>query len=201
MSLRSRTDFSNQTTPSLRREEFALNGQGRNGIALALRQYQQQIDQTLREMGRLRLELATKEKQLADAQAMPKDPLGSYWQWDSAERSGRTIYLARGETRRPFQNLWWEERYMHRQHANEAFRVLPTPVSGSDPYPQDGVVVQSIHGILYVPSKLIRSLFDKAIQGLPAGEADDVRYEETYQGLHAKLGYLLERMQHPKATI
>ena len=200
MSIRSRTDFSNQTTPSLQREEFALNGEGRNGIALALRQYQKQLGQTLREMERLRLELATKEKQLADTQAMPKDPPGSYWQWDSAARSGRTIYLARGETRRPFQNLWWEERFMHRQNANEAFRMLPTPVSGADPYPQDGVVVQSLHGILYVPSKLIRSLFDKAIQALPPGEADDVRYEDAYQGLHAKLGYLLEHLQRPHAT-
>lgn len=195
MSVRTRTGPSRPTTASSWKEEFALNGEGRNGIALALYQYQQKIDQTLREIEGLRVKLATKEKQLANAQPMPKDPPGSYWQWDSPERSGRTIYNPQSKSSHDTKSVWWEERYMHPQRADGAFRMLPTPVSGTDPYPEDGVVVQSLYGILYVPSRLIRSLFKKATRGLTAEEVDNVEYEGGYQGLHAKLGFILEHLQ------
>lgn len=190
------------TTASSWKEEFALNGEGRNGITLALYQYQQKIDQTIREMEGLRVKLATKEKQLANAQPMPKDPPGSYWQWDSPERSGRIIYNPQSKSSHDTQSVWWKERYMqqeradgeHLQRADGEFRMLPTPVSGTDPYPGDGVVVQSLNGILYVPSRLIRSMFNKATSGLTADKGAKV--EDGYQGLHEKLGFILEHLQN-----
>jgi len=177
--------------------EFALNGDGRNGLTLALKQYQQKLVQTLAEMDQLRQSLAEKEKKLADTQVMPKDPPGSYWKWDNLERTSRTMYLSQGRHSHPIQQLWWSELYMTSNgHADTVFDARPVPTPGVDPYPTDGVVVQSRHGLLYVPSKLIRSLMRKAIKDAGGTEEDaDMIMFDKDSGLHGKVAYLLEQMQ------
>lgn len=177
--------------------EFAVDGDGRNGLTLALKQYQHKLVQTLAEMDQLRRSLAEKERKLSDTQSMPKDPPGSYWKWDDPKRTGRTMYLSRGTHNNPMQRMWWSELYMTSNgHADTLFDAQPLPTPGVDPYPGDGVVVQSKHGLLYVPSKIIRSLLKKAVEAAGGNDEDvDKVMFGTHSGLHGNIAYLLEQMQ------
>lgn len=178
-------------------DQFARDGDGRNGLALALKHYQQKLAQTLAEVEQLRRSLIEKEKKLAHAQAMPKDPPGSYWKWLDSKRTGRAMYLSQGRHSHPMQQMWWSELYMSSDGLpRAAFHARPVPTPGVDPYPTDGVVVQSQHGLLYVPSKFIRSLVKKAVKSAGGDDEDaDTIMFETHAGLHGNIAYLLEQMQ------
>ena len=57
-------------------------------------------------------------------------------------------------------------------------------------------MVQSQHGLLHVPSTLIRSLMEKVFQKNGVGEdKDDTIKFDTYPGYHGNIAYLLEQMQ------
>lgn len=177
--------------------EFARNGEGRNGLALALNEYQRKLDLTLREIEELRAALAEKEKRLATAPPMAKDPPGSYWRWDDAEkRDSRTVYHSHSRASHPLQSLPWSETWMAQYRTKDGarrFAMQPVPEPGKDPYPGQGVVVQSVYGLLHVPATLLHRLVENA--ATESGPDNFLHEDEKFSTPHGRVGYLLQHMQ------
>ena len=180
--------------------EFMLDGDGRNGTSLALANYQKQLRDSIAEVERMRALLVEKEQQLKNAWAMPKEPPNTYWKWVDSEHTERVVYNPNQMSNHQMHMQPWNEYSMQRvqtpttlKSSSSPFRMVSLEPPGRDPHPENGVVVQSIHGVLYVPKELINSLMKKLTSNLSEDESDHVMYE-THPFVHGKLGYILERL-------
>lgn len=171
--------------------EFALDGDGRNGNALALSRYQVELSKLLTMISSLKEEIAQKEKQLAMTMVMPKDPAGSYWKWQGADRTGRYVYSPSSKSNHQIQLYPWSELYM-RKNGN-AYEMTKTPNTGVDPYPENGVVVQSKYGCLYIPGKMLTSLIRKTYNAQTEYDPVDA-ISDKYNTDIEQLAYLLEQI-------
>jgi hypothetical protein len=149
----------------------------------------------------LLVDIVKKEKLLGEAKDMPKDTEGSIWKWTDENKTSRSLLTSNPISRgRPVvEVLGWSEYVMEKiglggpRDDNAPFMVKTNPKPGQDPCIGDGVVVQDKNAILYIPSKLIDSLFDRVVP--PGTECGNSLPEKMAHVLH-----FVERQEKQKVT-